>query len=139
MTADSRALIAHAIGDYVVQSDWMAMEKTKSWWPAIAHGVTYTLPFTAITRDKRALALIAAGHVVIDHYRVARYVVWAKNLAAPARYRHPWNECSGTGYHRDRPDWMTVWLMIVADNVMHVLCNSVALNHSGGDGGTDGR
>ncbi|WP_205679869.1 DUF3307 domain-containing protein [Paenarthrobacter ureafaciens] len=30
-------LLAHLIGDYLIQSDWMASEKTKRWWPAIAH------------------------------------------------------------------------------------------------------
>lgn len=26
--------LAHMVGDYVIQSDWMASEKTKLWWPA---------------------------------------------------------------------------------------------------------
>ena len=30
-------LLAHALGDYVVQSDWMAAEKTQRHGPALAH------------------------------------------------------------------------------------------------------
>lgn len=119
--------LAHLVGDYLIQSDWMANEKTKRWWPAIAHGVTYTLPYLFVTRSPWALAVIAGTHIVIDHYRLARHVCWAKNLLAPARYRYPWRECSGTGYHESRPPWMAVWLLIIADNTIHLAINAAAV------------
>jgi len=120
-------LLAHAVGDYLIQSDWMALEKTKRWWPAIAHAVSYGLPFLALTRSRPALLVIVVTHAVIDRYRLARGIVWAKNLLAPQRYRYPWSECRATGYHQDRPAWMAVWLMIIADNTLHVVINSAAL------------
>jgi hypothetical protein len=120
-------LLAHLVGDYLIQSDWMANEKTQRWWPAVAHGVTYTLPYALITQSPLALAVIAGTHIVIDRYRLARHVVWAKNLLAPSRYRHPWSECVGTGYHQDRPAWMAVWLMIIADNTLHLAINAAAV------------
>ena len=40
-------ILAHLVGDYLIQSDWMASEKTKKWWPAIAHGITYSRYVTA--------------------------------------------------------------------------------------------
>lgn len=115
------------LGDYVVQSDWMANEKTKAHAPAIAHALTYAACFLPLTRSIRALAVIAGTHYVIDHWRLARYVVWAKNQAAPASYRYPWSEGKATGYHEDRPPWMAVWLMIAADNAMHLTINGWAL------------
>jgi len=120
-------VLAHLVGDYLIQTDWMAQEKTNRWLPAVAHAVTYGLPFLAITTDPVALAVIVGTHAVIDRYRLARHVCWAKNLLAPAAYRHPWSECSGTGYHRDRPAWLAVWLMILADNTMHIAINSAAI------------
>ena len=44
-------IVLHAIGDYVLQSDWMATEKTKRSIPALAHAVVYTfaVPFAART------------------------------------------------------------------------------------------
>jgi hypothetical protein len=42
--------LAHMVGDYLIQNHWMAVEKTKRWWPAVVHGVTYGLPFLLITR-----------------------------------------------------------------------------------------
>lgn len=120
-------LLAHLCGDYVLQSDWMAQEKTKKWWPAIAHALTYGLPFILVTHSIIALAIIVITHAIIDHYRLARYVVWAKNFLAPKSYWHPWEECRATGYHQDRPLWMAVWLMIIADNTMHLAINYVAI------------
>lgn len=122
-------LLAHLVGDYILQSDWMANEKTKRWFPAWAHAVTYGLPFLFVTQSLAALAVIVVTHAVIDHYRLARHVVWVKNFAAPKSYWHPWSECSGTGYHKDRPPWMAVWLMIIADNTIHLLINVAAVRY----------
>ncbi len=119
--------IAHLLGDYVIQSDWMAEEKTKRWWPAVVHAVTYGLPFLLLTRNPVALAVIIGTHAVIDRYRLARHVCWAKNNLAPRGYNPPWRECKATGYPESKPPWMAVWLMIVADNTLHVAINSAVL------------
>lgn len=122
VTADQ--LLCHAVGDYVLQSDWMANEKTKRSAAALAHVVTYALPFLFLRPSLLALAVIVGTHFVIDRWRLARFVCWAKNWLGPNR---PWAECKGTGYPADRPPWMAVWLLIIADNVMHVLINGAAL------------
>lgn len=125
ITADQ--LVAHAIGDYVLQSDWMATEKTKQNLAAAIHASTYTLPFLFLEASGWALFVIAWSHYFIDRYRLARYVVWFKNFSAPPGFNPSWEQCKATGYPPDRPPWMTVWLMIIADNVLHVLCNGLAL------------
>lgn len=118
--------LAHMVGDYLIQSHWMATEKTKRWWPAIVHGVTYTLPFLFITQSVTALAVIAGTHIVIDHYRLARYLVWFRNQFAPWRFR-PTLRRSPTGTPADAPDWLAVWLLFIADNIVHVLINIAAV------------
>lgn len=145
--ADSAAGLAHLVGDYVVQSDWMAARKTSEHLPAVAHAATYTACFLPITRNPRALAVIGVTHFVIDRWRLARHVVWAKNQLAPPLFRHPWDgHVSATGYHdiaarevhgydppsdacdaQAKPTWMSVPLMIVADNTLHLLINRWAL------------
>ena len=136
-------LIAHLVGDYLLQSDWMATEKTKKTWPAVAHVATYTLPFLLITQSPVALVFIAATHFLMDRFRLVRYLCWAKNyMGSPPvcddcgcedHVRHldwdylSWKNCSGTGYHKDRPPWMSVWLMIIADNTVHLACNWFAV------------
>jgi hypothetical protein len=122
-------LLAHLVGDYLLQSHWMANEKTKYWWPAWAHALTYGLPFLLVTQSPAALVVIVVTHAVIDHYRLARHIVWAKNLLAPKSYRRPWSECSATGYPADTPPWLAVWLMIIADNTMHLIINVAAVRY----------
>jgi hypothetical protein len=121
----AESLIAHGVGDYLLQSHWMATEKTKRWLPAVAHALTYALPFLILTRSPLALLVIAATHAVIDRYRLARHVVWAKNLIAPRAFRVP--RGTATGYGEEVPAWLAVWLLIIADNVMHLVINAAAL------------
>jgi hypothetical protein len=123
ITADQ--LLLHVLGDYIVQSDWMATEKTKRSLAAVIHVVTYVLPFLLLTRSVAALAVIASTHFVIDRWRFARYVCWAKNWPWPGR--RPWAECRATGYPSATPVWLSTWLMIVVDNAMHVAINGAAL------------
>lgn len=127
VTADQ--LVAHAVGDYIIQSDWMANEKTKQSVAAAAHAVTYTLPFLLLTQSPATLAVICGTHFVIDRWRLARFVVWAKNWPWPGA--RPWAECVATGYPADRPPWLAVWLLIIADNIKHVLCNAAAISAFG--------
>ena len=124
----SDQLIAHAVGDYLLQSDWMANEKTKSNVAAAAHAATYTLPFLVLRPSVKQVALIAGTHYLIDRYRLARYAVWAKNYIAPKGQDH---ELTATGYPADRPAWMSVWLLIIADNTLHALLNRLILGKRG--------
>ena len=68
-------LLAHLVGDYVLQNHAMATRKTSSWPWALLHAAFYTLPFLLLTQDWRALAIIGGTHAVIDRYRLARYWV----------------------------------------------------------------
>jgi hypothetical protein len=120
-------LLAHLAGDYLFQSHYMATEKTKRWSPAIAHAVTYGLPYLLLTRSPAALAVIVLTHAVIDRYRLARYVVWAKNQLAPTSHRYPWRSSDTTGYPGDAPIWLAVWLMIIADNTIHLGINAASV------------
>lgn len=119
-------LILHLVGDYVTQSDWMAQNKTKSTWAALCHATVYALPFLAIA-SINAWLVIWFTHLLIDRFRLARYVAYAKNWMAPRSYWHPWSECSTTGYHKDSPPWLSVWLMIAADNTLHLAINAAAI------------
>ena len=125
ITADQ--IIVHAIGDYILQSDWMANEKTKRWFPAFCHALVYSVPFWIFRPTATAWVVIFVTHYLIDRYRLARYVVWAKNFLAPEGSNPPWEKCCGTGYPAERPAWLAVWLLIFADNIMHIVINGAAL------------
>ncbi len=113
-------ILAHLVGDYFIQSHWMATEKVKRWWPAVVHGVSYTLPFLIITQSPMALLVIAGTHIVIDRFRLVKHVAWLKNQLGPKWSRPGHTE---TGFHESVPPWMSFWLMIILDNTIHILIN----------------
>lgn len=125
------AVLSHFIGDYVLQSHWMATEKTKSWLPAIIHAVFYTLPFVFLTQNIWALLIIGVSHAIIDRYRLARHLIWFKNFISPRSYWCTWKQCNITGYSKEVPVWLTTWLLIITDNVIHVAINSITLLNLG--------
>lgn len=117
-------LLLHLFGDYVTQSDWMAQRKTESNWAALVHATVYASPFILIAGWK-ALLVIWITHLVIDRFRLARYLVFAKNFMG---WPWPeWEDCKATGYPSARPAWLSVWLLIVADNTMHLAINWAAI------------
>lgn len=122
-------VIAHLVGDYMLQSDWAATEKTKKTTTAISHVLLYTLPFLVLTRSPAALAFICGTHFVIDRWRLARYICWAKNWLAPPGWNKPWAECQATGYTPDKPAWLAYPLLFVVDNTLHLICNALALTY----------
>jgi len=126
-TADQ--IVAHLIGDYVLQSQWMSDEKVKRWLPAVTHAFYYAVPFLFLLPSPPAWALIIASHFVIDRWRLARYVVAAKNFLCPPGTAHRWAYRYGTGYPPSVPPYLAVWLLIICDNVMHLICNALALRY----------
>lgn len=124
-------LLAHLWGDYIFQSDWMALNKSKRSWPCLVHVILYTACFLFVTTSWKALAVIGLTHFVIDRFGLARYVVFAKNHMAPFTWMQTaypaWSKCSVTGYDDSRPIWLTLWLLIAADNTLHLTINYLAL------------
>lgn len=121
-----RNLALHMIGDYLLQSDWMATKKTTSHKAAAAHAVAYTIPFLTRTRKPIPILMIGISHFFIDRYRLARYVVWAKNFLAPKGQDH---EMTPTGMPSSTPPFLAVWLLIITDNLIHTLINAFALRN----------
>jgi hypothetical protein len=112
------------IGDYLLQSDWMATHKTTEHRAALAHALCYTLPFLALKPRAGAVVGIAGTHYLIDRYRLARYVVWAKNWLAPRGQDHT---LTATGMPPTTPDWLATGLLILTDNVCHIILNHLFL------------
>src|SRR4051812_45950554 len=124
-----KSILSHFIGDYFTQSSWEASEKTSNWLPAAVHATKYTLCFVPLTRDVKKLALIGGTHYIVDRYRLAKYVGWAKNQVAPKKWRYELDEdaWNNSGYDENTPPWLSTWLMIITDNVMHMVINEIIL------------
>lgn len=125
----AESVLAHFVGDYLLQSHWMATKKVEQWIPAIAHGVAYSLPFLILTTSWAALLVICSTHIIIDRYRLAKHFTWMKNHLAPLSYAQPqWAEAKDNGgYAKEVPAWLAIWLMIIVDNIIHILINYGAL------------
>ena len=103
----------------------MTIWKTKKLSVALVHGVVYSLPFALLHPSGQALIAIVLSHAVIDRFRVARYVVWLKNLTGPGG--DALRDCGPTGFPKDVPEWQAGWLFVIVDNVLHVVINGAAI------------
>lgn len=45
MTLPLSILVTHFLADFLLQSDWMALNKSKHWDPLVIHGLVYALTF----------------------------------------------------------------------------------------------
>ena len=111
-------LVAHMIGDYIIQNDFIAIEKTKKTVYALIHVALYAIPFYFIVGFSYPLLLIIASHFFIDRFRLATY--WIKLI------NWNWNS-KNFGFNKEKPMWMSVWLMIIYDNIFHIIINSIAI------------
>jgi hypothetical protein len=121
-----RRLLAHLVGDYILQTHYEAVEKVSHWYPAFTHAAKYTAAFLPLSRDPRALAVIGGTHMVIDHFRLAKHVNWLRNQAAPKDWRP--TDLTNAGLPASVPPGLAMALMILTDNTMHLLINEWALD-----------
>lgn len=40
-----------------------------------------------------------------------------------------WEDCRATGFHKSRPEWLAVWLLIIVDNTLHLTINYLAVSY----------
>ncbi len=113
-------LIIHLWGDYITQNNWMANNKTKftleGWLACLIHCVIYTLPFLLLTTSYIAIIVIFLTHFLIDKFRLAVYLVQLKNWIF-----------TDTGFPKEMPNYLSFWLLIIVDNILHITINYFTL------------
>ena len=67
-----KLVFCHLVGDYVLQSDFIAKTKGENWYHLIVHCVLYCLPFYVCFGIDWRLLIILATHLIIDSLK-ARY------------------------------------------------------------------
>lgn len=65
-------LVCHFVGDYVLQTDFIAQTKGKNWWHLFVHSTLYLLPFYLCFGASDALIATWFIHFVTDACK-ARY------------------------------------------------------------------
>lgn len=96
-------IYAHLIGDYLIQTDWMANGKKRLSWICAVHVLTYLLPFLFTPLAWWQLALIGAEHFAQDR---TAFVPWLMRVKGSSAFAQP--PCGP-------------WSVIVTDNVLHIL------------------
>lgn len=107
MTLFSWLLVGHLVGDFVLQTRWMAERKATQWLPLMAHCLLYTLVIVLFALPAGglslpAVALVFFSHAVLDR----RFFVdfWARRVTGA----------------QDTP-----WLKVMLDQTWHIVVLAV--------------
>lgn len=137
-------LLCHFVPDFWLQSDWCAMNKSKKSWNCLVHVFIYTSCFLILTTSWKALLFIGITHFILDRWHVIlKRMIWLKNHFPTLDYP-PYKYCDTSGYYDDSPYntyrdgevrgygrprlfFITMWLYIIQDNLLHLICNLIAL------------
>lgn len=85
-------LLAHFIGDFIIQNDWMAKNKKVSHLACFVHVVTYLIPFLLTELTTSQLLLIGIQHYAQDRWH---FVKWFLDYSGKHEFGraplHPWS------------------------------------------------
>lgn len=149
-------LLAHLVGDYVLQNHIMATRKVSSWLWAGTHAFFYGLPFLLITTNWVQWLVIVLTHMVIDRLRLAKLWVDFWGVGCEGKLRETIMDWSGYMRYTEAtfengkpadlpgkpevwargeyiipiqvpPPFLAVWLLIIVDNTLHMCINYAAI------------
>lgn len=105
-------LILHLVGDYLLQNDWLALNKKKKeslgLLTCTIHCILYSLPFFIIGNWLQ-VSIIFITHFLIDRWY---FVKWYMNTVGQKEFAKP--PCAP-------------WSIFFVDNTFHLICNYMAL------------
>lgn len=99
-------LLGHLVGDYLLQTSWMAMNKASRWLPLLTHCLIYTLSLI--------VAMIVGG--VPIHSGVV-LLIFFSHVFLDKRFFVVWWTRTIMGVKNPEGNWLT----IVVDQVFHLL------------------
>ncbi|MDN3439179.1 DUF3307 domain-containing protein [Planococcus sp. APC 3900] len=104
-------LIAHLIGDFLLQTGWMAKHKASKWLPLLTHVSIYTTVIALFGHFSgglsfMAVAIVFIGHIILDRKTFVLFWVERVQMAkGPEK----------------------VWLSIMADQIFHIILLALAV------------
>lgn len=120
-------LILHGIGDYFLQTDYQGLNKKnpglKGFLICLKHCITYSLPFFLIG-SWQAVSVIFITHFIIDRTNLVAYLLAFKNNVTTEEGNY---DITNFGFGHNRPFAISIWLYIITDNILHIICNYLAL------------
>jgi hypothetical protein len=111
MTPFEFLLIGHLIGDFLLQTSWMAQHKAKRWLPLLAHVSVYTtvvgvFGYASGGLSWFAVALIFGSHLALDRKTFVAF--WVRRVQMVPHNAQP-------------------WLVIMADQIFHIIILALAI------------
>lgn len=106
------AIIGHLVGDYLLQNDWMALNKKNDWWPCAVHCFLWTSAvlffsgwlFIPGLRGLVIVVILFWTHFLQDNTQIVKF--WMVHINRQSKFTEP-------------P--MAPWSLIVVDNVWHIV------------------
>lgn len=121
-------LLLHLFGDFIIQNDWMALKKKensfKGYLTCLIHCLLYSLPFFLVT-GLNGVSLIFLTHFIIDKYHVIEWFLAVRNNAREEGKL----TIKNFGYGLQRPFAISIWLMIITDNTIHLILNYLFIKY----------
>ena len=66
MSVIYKLLACHMLGDYVLQTDFLASTKGDNWWHLLAHCVLYAVPFAVVFGVDQRIFWLFLSHLLVD-------------------------------------------------------------------------
>lgn len=99
------AIIGHLVGDYLLQNDWMALNKKKRSFPCFVHCFLWSLSVVTFAQwNGIAFGVLFATHFIQDRTQIIKF--WMTRINRQPKFAEP-------------P--MAPWSIIVVDNVWHIV------------------
>lgn len=96
--------LGHLIGDFIIQNDWMALNKKEKTWNCVVHVALYTLAIMVMTQwPLWAIPVVAIPHFIQDRTNI---ITWWMDLI---------------GQYKFRTTVCAPWSSIVVDNTFHLI------------------
>ena len=65
-------VLCHLVGDYVLQTDFIAKTKGENWYHLLVHCLLYIIPFRIVYGADWRLVVLLVTHIIVDALK-ARY------------------------------------------------------------------
>lgn len=100
------AIVGHLVGDYLLQNDWMALNKKQGSLPCLIHCAIWTVSICAFTGWWHAsvMCILFLTHFAQDRTNIVLF--WMTKINRQAKFAGP--PCAP-------------WSIIVVDNVWHIV------------------
>lgn len=136
LTFFEKLVLGHFVGDYLLQNNWIALNKSKKWLPCLTHILIYTLAICVATWAFNPwwILVVVLSHLPIDRWSLAeKWLKFTKGRTLEGFIKSKQtviknDQIGGTLVHNEPCTAMdslqagfSTFVYIVVDNTFHIL------------------